>query len=184
MCGLSAARWLRSLTLRSTGLARRGRGTRSMRGSAGRCTGTSSDLHWHRVRRKAGTTLRWVTVDFAVSDIGYQGVDTRTDRNDTSSTGPMRSCRLSPAAPRFPYNISVRGQNVTNLRLSGQTLAKIFTNQITNWSDPAITADNNGQALPSIPIVPLCTPRDPEPRTSSPRTLYTTSRHLGKLLGH
>jgi len=44
---------------------------------------------------------------------------------------------------------------VQNLRLSGQTLVKIFTNQITNWSDPAITADNNGVQLPSLPIVPV-----------------------------
>src|SRR5262249_18465710 len=47
------------------------------------------------------------------------------------------------------------GQLVRNLRLSGQTLAKIFTNQIRNWNDPAITADNNGHALPSKPITPV-----------------------------
>ena len=33
--------------------------------------------------------------------------------------------------------------------------AKIFTNQITNWDDPAITADNNGRKLPSLPIIPV-----------------------------
>ena len=44
---------------------------------------------------------------------------------------------------------------VRNLRLSGETIAKIFTNKITNWNDPAITADNNGRALPSIPIIPV-----------------------------
>jgi len=41
------------------------------------------------------------------------------------------------------------------IRDSGQTLAKIFTNQITNWDDPQITKDNNGVQLPSIPIVPV-----------------------------
>ena len=49
----------------------------------------------------------------------------------------------------------VAGQRVQNLRLSGLTLAKIFTDQITNWDDPTITADNNGHALPSIPIIPV-----------------------------
>ena len=44
---------------------------------------------------------------------------------------------------------------VRNLRLSGETIAKIFTNKITNWNDPAITKDNNGKALPSIPIIPV-----------------------------
>jgi ABC-type phosphate transport system substrate-binding protein len=55
----------------------------------------------------------------------------------------------------FPYHITVGGKLLRNLRLSGPTLAKIFTNQITNWSDPAITADNNGRKLPSIPIIPV-----------------------------
>ncbi|MEN2740347.1 substrate-binding domain-containing protein [Microbacterium sp. X-17] len=40
---------------------------------------------------------------------------------------------------------------VTSLKLSGATIAKIFNLQITDWSDPAITADN-GTALPAGPI--------------------------------
>ncbi|WP_136586652.1 phosphate ABC transporter substrate-binding protein PstS [Microbacterium hydrothermale] len=37
---------------------------------------------------------------------------------------------------------------VTELKLSGETIAKIFALQITDWSDPAITKDN-GTALPA-----------------------------------
>ncbi|MGB4779801.1 PstS family phosphate ABC transporter substrate-binding protein [Microbacterium sp.] len=37
---------------------------------------------------------------------------------------------------------------VTELSLSGETIAKIFSLQITDWSDPAITADN-GTELPA-----------------------------------
>jgi ABC-type phosphate transport system substrate-binding protein len=55
----------------------------------------------------------------------------------------------------FPYHIVVAGRLVRNLRLSGLTLAKIFTNQITNWDNPEITKDNNGHALPSTPIIPV-----------------------------
>jgi len=40
---------------------------------------------------------------------------------------------------------------VTDLKLSGETIAKIFALQITDWSDPAITADN-GTALAAGPI--------------------------------
>jgi phosphate transport system substrate-binding protein len=94
------------------------------------------------------------TVDFGVSDIGYQGVDSRTGQSDTSNR-PYAFVPLVAGGTSFPYHITVRGQLVTGLRLSGQTLAKIFTDQITNWDDPAITSDNNGQALPSIPIVPI-----------------------------
>ncbi|MFG6403604.1 phosphate ABC transporter substrate-binding protein PstS [Microbacterium sp. P04] len=42
------------------------------------------------------------------------------------------------------YNVD----GVTDLKLSGATIAKIFNLQITDWSDPAITADN-GTALPA-----------------------------------
>jgi len=45
------------------------------------------------------------------------------------------------------YNID----GVDSLKLSGETIAKIFNLQITDWSDPAITADN-GTALPAGPI--------------------------------
>ena len=51
----------------------------------------------------------------------------------------------------FMYNLVVGGRKITNLRLSGETLAKIFTGQITNWDDPAITHDY-GAALPSQAI--------------------------------
>lgn len=40
---------------------------------------------------------------------------------------------------------------VTELKLSGETIAKIFALQITDWSDPAITKDN-GTALTAGPI--------------------------------
>jgi phosphate ABC transporter phosphate-binding protein len=51
----------------------------------------------------------------------------------------------------FIYNLNVGGRKVTNLRLSGLTLAKIFTGAITDWNDPAITRDYGAQ-LPNEPI--------------------------------
>lgn len=107
--------------------------------------------------------FRNVTTDFAVSDIGFQGVDQSTSDSDTSCTNPAVASTCRPYAylpivaggTSFPYQIKVGGQLVRNLRLSGQTLAKIFTNKITNWDDPEITSDNNGRKLPSIPIIPV-----------------------------
>ncbi|MGO9911091.1 MAG: substrate-binding domain-containing protein, partial [Acidimicrobiales bacterium] len=92
--------------------------------------------------------------DFAISDIGYQGENKQTGVNDASNR-PYAYLPIVGGATAFAYNIVVRGQRVENLRLSGLTLAKIFTDQITNWDDPEITRDNNGHALPSIPIVPV-----------------------------
>lgn len=119
------------------------------------------------------TDFRNVTTDYAVSDIGFQGFDQSNDVNDTSCTDPSKpsTCRAYVYLPivaggtTFPYQVRVGGQLVESLRLSGQTLAGIFTNHITNWDDPAIKKDNNshfylanGQlvsSLPSLSIIPV-----------------------------
>ncbi|MDQ2958003.1 MAG: substrate-binding domain-containing protein, partial [Actinomycetota bacterium] len=92
--------------------------------------------------------------DFAVSDIGYQGSDPKSGEADSSSR-PYAYLPIVGGGTSFPYKILVGGRPVTNLRLSGLTLAKIFTGAITNWNDPAITSDNNGRKLPSKPIIPV-----------------------------
>jgi ABC-type phosphate transport system substrate-binding protein len=95
--------------------------------------------------------------DFGVTDIGFQGIDPGS--NDPDSNCVNNKCRPYAYEPvvaggtSFPYQIKVAGQLVRNLRLSGLTLAKIFTYKITNWDDPEITADNNGRKLPSLPII-------------------------------
>jgi phosphate transport system substrate-binding protein len=102
------------------------------------------------------------TTDFAVSDIGYQGKDPLTGDYDLPcKLGQANSCREFAYLPivsggtSFPYHIEKAGKLVRNLRLSGETIAKIFTGQITNWGDPQVTRDNNGNKMPSIPIVPV-----------------------------
>jgi phosphate transport system substrate-binding protein len=93
--------------------------------------------------------------DFSVTADGYQGFDSTTGVSDTSNNRAYAYLPVAAGGTSFPYQIKFDGTQVENLRLSGQTLAKIFTNQITNWDDPAITKDNNGVQLPSIPIVPV-----------------------------
>ena len=95
------------------------------------------------------------TTDFAVSDIGFQGVDPLTLQSDTSNNRAFVYLPIVAGGTSFPYQIQVGGTLVRNLRLSGKTLALIFTNQITNWNDPRITADNNGRQLPALPIIPV-----------------------------
>lgn len=95
------------------------------------------------------------TSDFAVTADGYQGVDPATGLSDTSDGRPYVYLPIAAGGTSFPYQIRFDGRQVENLRLSGETLAKIFTNQITNWDDPEITKDNNGVQLPSLPITPV-----------------------------
>ena len=93
--------------------------------------------------------------DFALSDIGFQGIDPPTGVPDTSGGRAYAYMPLVAGGTAFPYRINVGGQRFQSLRLSGRTLAKIFTNQITSWADPRITADDNGIALPATPIIPV-----------------------------
>ncbi|MBI2710249.1 MAG: phosphate ABC transporter substrate-binding protein PstS [Actinobacteria bacterium] len=51
-----------------------------------------------------------------------------------------------------PITVSYNVKGVTDLRLSGDTVAKIFAAKITTWNDPAIKADNPGTTLPSTSI--------------------------------
>jgi ABC-type phosphate transport system substrate-binding protein len=101
---------------------------------------------------------RYGTNDFAISDIGFQGIYNPGDpltANDTNGNRPYVYLPIVAGGTSLPYQIRVGGQLVRNLRLSGQTIAKIFTGVITNWSDPQITSDNNGRRLPSLQITPV-----------------------------
>ncbi|MGW3288066.1 phosphate ABC transporter substrate-binding protein PstS [Streptomyces sp. NPDC001002] len=93
------------------------------------------------------------TVDFAVSEIPYglkeQGV---------TDTPPSRGYAYMPivaGGTAFMYNLKINGKMVTNLRLSGDVVTKIFTGKITRWNDPAIAADNPGLTMPARAIVPV-----------------------------
>lgn len=97
--------------------------------------------------------FRQGTVDFAVSEIPY-GIND----NGTPDPAPARGFAYLPivaGGTSFMYNLKINGQRVTNLRLSGDTLTKIFTGVINQWNDPAIAADNPGLALPVRRITPV-----------------------------
>lgn len=94
------------------------------------------------------------STDFAISEIPYQGTD-ETGQADTSNGREFAYLPIVAGGTAFTYQLKIGNELVRNLRLSGETIAKIFTNQITNWNDAAITADNNGRAFPSLPITPV-----------------------------
>ncbi|RSM38849.1 phosphate ABC transporter substrate-binding protein [Amycolatopsis balhimycina DSM 5908] len=51
------------------------------------------------------------------------------------------------------YNVKdAGGKQVTYLHLTREVIGRVFTRDITRWSDPAITATNGGTALPDQPI--------------------------------
>jgi phosphate transport system substrate-binding protein len=114
--------------------------------------------------------------DFGVTEIPYGD----RDRNGTVEPPPQRTYAYLPyvaGGTALSYQLRVGGQQVTNLRLSGETVAKIFTNQITNWNDPAIAKDNNGRVLPSLTIRPVV--RAEGSGTTAQFTAYLDARYPG-----
>ncbi|WP_030438097.1 phosphate ABC transporter substrate-binding protein PstS [Actinoplanes subtropicus] len=91
--------------------------------------------------------------DFGVSEIPY-GKDDNAG-SEAKPKFPYAYMPIVAGGTAFMYNLTIGKNRVTNLRLSGDTLVKIFTNVITKWNDPAILQDNPGLALPARQIVPV-----------------------------
>ncbi|MFB6838566.1 phosphate ABC transporter substrate-binding protein PstS [Streptomyces sp. NPDC056361] len=115
------------------------------------------------------------TVDFAVSEIPY-GI------NDSGVADPPPSRKFSympivAGGTAFMYNLRIGNRRVTNLRLSGENVAKIFTGAITMWNDPALKADNPGIAasLPARRVVPVV--RSDGSGTTAQLTTWMSRKH-------
>lgn len=88
--------------------------------------------------------------DFGVSEIPYNG-ETSDPMDNTKPDGKF-SYGLIPAVAggtAFMYNLSIGGRRINNLQMTQDTIARIFTGQITKWDDPAIKKSNPGLALPN-----------------------------------
>jgi phosphate ABC transporter phosphate-binding protein len=93
------------------------------------------------------------TVDFGASEIPYGVKD-----GDNLDPPPQRGYAYMPdtaGGTTFMYNLKIGTTRVTNLRLSGQAIAGIFTGVITNWDNPVIQQDNPGLTMPNLQIVPV-----------------------------
>ena len=86
-------------------------------------------------------------IDFAGTEAEYSAL---------GGSPPPRGYQYVPdvaGAVAIMYNVDDKaGRPVNYLHLSRATIAKIFIGEISNWSDPAITADNTGLQLPNQPI--------------------------------
>lgn len=113
------------------------------------------------------------TVDFGVSEIPYGIKD-----GNTVDEPPSRAFAYMPivaGGTAFMYNLKIGGKRVTDLRLSGASIAGIFTGTITQWNDPKIKADNPGLVLPARRIVPVV--RSDGSGTTAQLTSWMADRH-------
>ncbi|WP_432971149.1 phosphate ABC transporter substrate-binding protein PstS [Dactylosporangium sp. CA-233914] len=90
-------------------------------------------------------------VDFAATDIAFLTQGDPFGGGIENSSYAYSYIPIVAGGTALMYNLKVGNQKITNLRLSGDTIVKIFTGKITNWSDPAITRDYGAQ-LPSQKI--------------------------------
>ena len=113
-------------------------------------------------------------VDFAVSEIPFQ----RSPQDNSTPEIPSRGYAYMPivaGGTAFMYHLKIGGKKVTNLRLSGATISKIFTGAITNWNHAEIAADNPGLTLPDKAIVPVV--RSDGSGTSAQFSLWMSKQH-------
>ncbi len=113
-------------------------------------------------------------VDFAVSEIPFQ---TRPEDNSAPEV-PSRGYAYMPivaGGSSFMYNLKIGGVRVSNLRLSGEVITRIFTGVITKWNDPAIQTDNPGLAMPDKGIVPVV--RSDGSGSTAQFTLWMSKQH-------
>jgi phosphate transport system substrate-binding protein len=114
------------------------------------------------------------TVDFAISEIPFQA----RPQDGSAPEHPSRAYAYMPivaGGTSFMYNLKIGGKRVTNLRLSGQVITKIFLGQITRWNDKTIQADNPALKMPDKAITPIV--RSDGSGTSAQFTLWMSKQY-------
>jgi phosphate transport system substrate-binding protein len=98
--------------------------------------------------------------DFAVSEIPFQPAYHDRDGHvvyDEVARAAKRPYAYMPivaGGTSFMYHLEVNGRRITDLKLSGRTIARIFTGGIGFWDDAAIREDD-GRTFPHTPITPV-----------------------------
>lgn len=120
------------------------------------------------------TQFRNGTVDFAVSEIPY-GLNDQGTQDPAPPAGDYAYMPIVAGGTAFMYNLKIGTKRVTNLRLSGDVIVKIFTGKIAKWDDPAIAADNPSLTLPAKKIVPVV--RSDGSGTTAQFTTWMSKQH-------
>jgi phosphate transport system substrate-binding protein len=94
---------------------------------------------------------------FLAGGVLFAGSDSYMDDEELAAS--KKTCGGSEAfgVPAYvsPIALVYNVEGVTDLQLSGATIAGIFTGKITKWNDPKIAADNPDLELPATAITPV-----------------------------
>ena len=93
---------------------------------------------------------------FTSGAVAFAGSDAAMDEEEMAAAeetcgGPAYHLPLYIDPIALPYNLT----DIENLQLSPDTIAGIFNEEITNWSDPAIAEDNPDAEMPDLAITPV-----------------------------
>jgi phosphate transport system substrate-binding protein len=96
---------------------------------------------------------------FISGGVAYAGSDAALSTEEGELEKATKRCQPGELieVPNYvsPIAIIYNLPEVEGLRLSPETLAKIFSQEITTWNDKAIAADNPGVDLPDTRITPV-----------------------------
>ena len=82
-------------------------------------------------------------------DLG--GSDAYLSNTQAQANPDVLDLPVAVSSQAINYNLP----GVSDLRLNGDVLARIYRGDITSWNDPAIAALNSGATLPSTHVVPV-----------------------------
>ena len=139
-----------------------GSGTLTGQGSSAQNTALTKFVKDYQLACGSGSTVNYTPngsgpgvnafigkqADWAGSDYPLNADQQKTADARCGTGNKAISIGTIPGAIAVMYNVP----GADTLNLSAATLGKIFDGKITNWSDAAITADNGGKALASLPI--------------------------------
>jgi phosphate transport system substrate-binding protein len=93
---------------------------------------------------------------FTQGQVDFGGSDSALDAAKGEPDKAKARCQGNPAwnLPMVfgPVALAYKLDGVTDLNLTSDVVAKIFTGAIKTWNDPAIAAANSGKTLPAKPV--------------------------------
>jgi phosphate transport system substrate-binding protein len=96
---------------------------------------------------------------FISGGVAFAGSDTPLSEDEGELGKAIKRCEPGELVevPNYisPIGIVYNLPGVEELRLTPETLAKIFNQEIENWNDPEIAKENEGVELPDTRIVPV-----------------------------
>ncbi|MEV7973804.1 phosphate ABC transporter substrate-binding protein PstS [Cellulomonas sp. NPDC089187] len=94
---------------------------------------------------------------FLDGSVAFAGTDSALDSDELTQAQDRCFGTGAVDLPVYvsPIAVVFNLDGVDSLNMSAATIAKIFTNTITTWNDPAIAAENPGVELPDTAITPV-----------------------------